>query len=63
MNGPNEQNHIGTLIGLVHLEKYNEMHAILSDYGLPLRFPDEVEAAAAEIEQSITEEKLKKKGF
>ena len=42
-------------------ETATEMHAILSDYGLPLRFPDEVEAAAAEIDQSITEEEIKKR--
>lgn len=42
-------------------ETATEMHAILSDYGLPLRFPDEVEAAAAEINQSITEEEIKKR--
>ena len=42
-------------------ETSTEMHAILSDYGLPLRFPDEVEAAAAEIDQSITEEEIKKR--
>ena len=38
-----------------------EMHSILSDYGLPLRFPDEVEAAAAAIDQSITAEEIKKR--
>ena len=42
-------------------ETATEMHAILSDYGLPLRFPEEVEAAAAEIDQSITEEEIKKR--
>ncbi|MEL0274299.1 MAG: ribonuclease R [Flavobacteriaceae bacterium] len=42
-------------------ETATEIHAILSDYGLPLRFPDEVEAAAAEIDQSITEEEIKKR--
>ena len=42
-------------------ETATEMHAILSDYGLPLRFPDEVEAAAAEIDLSITEEEIKKR--
>ena len=42
-------------------ETATEMHAILSDYGLPLRFPDEVEAAAAEIDQRITEEEIKKR--
>ena len=42
-------------------ETATEMHAILSDYGLPLRFPEEVEAAAAEIDQSITAEEIKKR--
>ena len=42
-------------------ETATEMHAILSDYGLPLRFPEEVEAAAAEIDQSITEKEIKKR--
>ena len=35
------------------------MHAILSDYGLPLRFPDEVEAAATAIDQSISKDEIK----
>jgi len=38
-----------------------EMHAILSDYGLPLHFPDEVEAAANAIDQSISPEEVKKR--
>jgi len=38
-----------------------EMHAILSDYGLPLRFPNEVEAAAAEIDQRISAVEIKKR--
>jgi len=42
-------------------ETATEMHAILSDYGLPLRFPEEVEVAAAEIDQSITEKEIKKR--
>ena len=42
-------------------ETATEMHAILSDYGLPLRFPEEVEAAAAEIDQSISEKEIKKR--
>ena len=42
-------------------ETATEMHAILSDYGLPLRFPEEVEAAAEEIDQSITEKEIKKR--
>ena len=42
-------------------ETATEMHAILSDYGLPLRFPDGVEDAAAAIDQSITAEEIKKR--
>ena len=42
-------------------ETATEMHAILSDYGLPLRFPNEVEAAAAEIDQRISAAEIKKR--
>ena len=42
-------------------ETATEMHAILSDYGLPLRFPNEVEAAAAEIDQRISTAEIKKR--
>ena len=42
-------------------ETATEMHAILSDYGLPLRFPDGVEEAAAAIDQSISLEEIKKR--
>ena len=42
-------------------ETNTEMHAILSDYGLPLYFPDEVEAAANAIDQSIRPEEIKKR--
>ena len=42
-------------------ETNTEMHAILSDYGLPLHFPDEVEAAANAIDQSIRLEEVKKR--
>ena len=42
-------------------ETATEMHAILSDYGLPLRFPNEVEAAAAEIDQRISAVEIKKR--
>ena len=38
-----------------------EMHAILTDYGLPLRFPKEVEAAAKKIDHEITAEEIKKR--
>ena len=42
-------------------ETATEMHAILSDYGLPLRFPDGVEEAAAAIDQRITADEIKKR--
>ena len=42
-------------------ETSTEMHAILSDYGLPLRFPEEVEASAALIDQRITADEIKKR--
>jgi len=42
-------------------ETNTEMHAILSDYGLPLHFPDEVEAAANAIDQSIHPDEIKKR--
>ena len=42
-------------------ETNTEMHAILSDYGLPLHFPDEVEAAANAIDQSIRPDEIKKR--
>ena len=38
-----------------------EMHAILSDYGLPYQFPEAVERAAAQIDQRITPEEIKKR--
>ena len=42
-------------------ETNTEMHAILSDYGLPLHFPNDVEAAANAIDQSIRPEEIKKR--
>lgn len=42
-------------------ETNTEMHAILSDYGLPLHFPKEVEEAADAIDQSISLEEIKKR--
>ena len=38
-----------------------EMHAILYEYGLPSKFPEEVEAAANKLDLSITEEEIKKR--
>lgn len=42
-------------------ETRTEMHAILSDYGLPYRFPEEVEATANSINQRIQQEEIKKR--
>ena len=42
-------------------ETSTEMHAILSDYGLPYQFPEAVELAAAQIDQRITPEEIKKR--
>ena len=42
-------------------ETSTEMHAILSDYGLPYQFPEAVERAAAQIDQRITPEEIKKR--
>jgi len=42
-------------------ETSTEMHAILSDYGLPYEFPQAVEEAAAAIDQRILPEEIKKR--
>ena len=42
-------------------ETSTEMHTILSDYGLPLHFPENVEQAAAEIDQRILPDEIKKR--
>ena len=42
-------------------ETNTEMHAILSDYGLPSHFSEDVEAEANAIDQSITAEEIKKR--
>ncbi len=42
-------------------EHHTEIHAILADYGLPYKFPDEVEAFANTLDTSIKEEEIKKR--
>ena len=42
-------------------EQEVEMHAILAEYGLPYRFPVEIEAAAAAIPVAIPESEVKKR--
>lgn len=38
-----------------------EMHAILAEFGLPIRFPEEVEAAAQAISEHISEEEIQRR--
>ena len=42
-------------------ENNTEMHAILAEYGLPYRFPEEVERAAAKIPVTIEPEEIKRR--
>ena len=42
-------------------EHNTEMHAILAEYGLPLEFPNEIEAYANKIDTSITAEEISKR--
>jgi len=42
-------------------EHDTEMHAILAEYGLPYRFPEEVEKYANELDTSIAENEIKKR--
>ncbi len=38
-----------------------EMHAILAEYGLPYKFPKEIEKAAEQIDETITKEEISKR--
>ncbi|MBT8236396.1 MAG: ribonuclease R [Bacteroidia bacterium] len=42
-------------------EHHTEIHAILADYGLPYKFPDEVEAYANKLDTEVKEEEIKKR--
>ncbi|NND15281.1 MAG: RNB domain-containing ribonuclease, partial [Eudoraea sp.] len=42
-------------------EHHTEIHAILADYGLPYRFPEEVEAYANTLDTQIKEQEIKKR--
>ncbi|XLS29234.1 ribonuclease R [Flavobacteriaceae bacterium M23B6Z8] len=42
-------------------EHHTEMHAILAEYGLPYRFPDDVEHFANKLDTSITKDEIKKR--
>ena len=57
------KNPIGTITRVLGKqgEHNTEMNAILAEYGFPLQFPDEVEKAANEISDAITDEEIKKR--
>ncbi|MBN2662048.1 MAG: ribonuclease R [Bacteroidales bacterium] len=57
------KNPIGDIVDILGKsgEHNTEMHAILAEYGLPYKFPEEVEAAAEQISTEITAEEIKKR--
>lgn len=56
----NARNPIGEVIDVLGAEGENntEMHAILAEYGLPYKYPEEVEAAANRMDAGITPEEI-----
>jgi ribonuclease R len=59
----NVKNPIGEIVQVLGKKGENEteMHAILAEYGLPYTFPEEVEQAAKEIPEAISDEEIKKR--
>jgi ribonuclease R len=59
----NVKNPIGEIVQVLGKKGENEteMHAILAEYGLPYTFPEEVEEAAKEIPETISDEEIKKR--
>jgi ribonuclease R len=59
----NVKNPIGEIVQVLGKKGENEteMHAILAEYGLPYTFPEEVEEAANEIPEAISDEEIKKR--
>jgi len=57
------KNIVGEVIDVLGKEGDNnvEMHAILAQYGLPYKYPKNVEDAAAKIEPGITEEEISRR--
>ena len=57
---PNAKNPVGEVIDVLGDKGDNnaEMHAILAEYGLPYKYPEEVEAAANKIDAGITPEEV-----
>ena len=60
---PNAKNPIGEVIDVLGDKGDNntEMHAILAEFGLPYKYPAEVEAAADKIDAGITPEEVAKR--
>ena len=60
---PNAKNPIGEVIDILGDKGDNntEMHAILAEFGLPYKYPEDVEAAAAIIDAGITPEEVAKR--
>ncbi|MCL2597890.1 MAG: ribonuclease R [Paludibacter sp.] len=56
----NSKNPIGEVIDILGDKGNNtaEMHAILAEFGLPYRYPQEVEKAASQIDDGITPEEI-----
>jgi ribonuclease R len=57
------KNIVGEVIDILGKEGDNnvEMHAILAQYGLPYKYPKNVEDAAKKIEPGVTEEEIKRR--
>lgn len=55
-----QKNPIGEIVEVLGNvgENNTEMHAILAEYGLPYRFPKRVEDAAAEVDETISEQEI-----
>jgi len=60
---PNAKNPVGEVIDILGDKGDNtaEMHAILAEFGLPYKYPEEVEAAAEKIDAGITPEEIAKR--
>ncbi|MDO9152708.1 MAG: ribonuclease R, partial [Paludibacter sp.] len=60
---PNMKNPVGEVIDVLGEKGDNntEMHAILAEYGLPYKYPSEVEAAADRIDAGITSEEIERR--
>jgi ribonuclease R len=60
---PNQKNPVGEVIDILGDKGDNtaEMHAILAEFGLPYKYPAEVEAAAQKIDAGITPEEVAKR--